>query len=249
MHYTTALIELDSILDTRFSMLSQMFPDQIDEVIGLYYGRPTNELKGIISYENFNESYLNRNRSVLKHAVMTKVVLLLKDFVTTALDNMINTSVEMPPKIILNIYPYDLSSDEIKNIIVALLFHIGNKVDIEIAYLNHKQITPIYLDSEVWSYIKFDYYNWLDDIAETLNNKNERCPDTKLICPAYMHVKEKDLPLLFSQNGKKIDPFHYFKIGLSYIINMEFISPSFFNRLWAIPESQDDELEVETTDD
>lgn len=244
MRYTTALIELDSILDTRFSMLSIMFPDKIDEIIGLYFGRATNELKGIISYEDFNNAYLNRDRSVLKHAVMTKVVLLLKDFVETALNNMINSSVEMPPKIIINIYPYDLSPEELKHITVALLFHVGNKVDIEIVYLAHQQITPLYLEREVWGYIKFDYYNWLEDIAKTLENKNERCPDTKLIVPSYLHVKEKDLHILFNQNGKKVDPFHYFKIGMSYIINMEFISPKFFNRLWAIPEE-----EIKTDDD
>ncbi len=237
MQYTTTLIELDSILDTRFSMLSQMFPDKIDEIMGSYFGRPTNELPGIISYEDFNHAYLNRNRSVLKNAVMTKTVLLLKDFVSTALENMIHSSLEMPPKLIINTYPYELTKEEVKNITVALLFHIGNKVDIEIASLTHKEISPLYLEREVWSYIKFDYYNWLDDIAEYLDNKNQRCPDTKLITPAYLHVKTKDLPSLFNQQGKRIDPFHHFKIGLSYIIDLEFISTTFFNRLWVIPEN------------
>jgi len=235
MHYTTALIELDSILDTRFSMLSQMFPDRIDEIMEIYFGRATNELKGIISYEDFNNAYLNRDRSVLKHAVMTKTVLLLKDFVVTALDNMISSSIEMPPKIVINTYPYDLSPEELKQITIALLFHVGNKVDIEVVYLTHTQITPLYLEREVWAYIKFDYYNWLEDNTKTLENKNERCPDTKLIVPSYLHVKEKDLHVLFNQNGQKVDPFHYFKIGLSYIINIEFVSSKFFNRLWAIP--------------
>jgi hypothetical protein len=244
MEYTTLLLELDSILDTRLSLLVTKFPDRIDDILKIYFSRATNEFDGIISYEDFNSLYRQRDRSVLKNAVMCKTILLVKDFVDTALENMIQTSVEIPPKLILNIYPYDLSAEEIKLILTSMIFHIGNKVDIEVAYIRHEDILPSKMLNSLWGYLKFDYYNWLDDIGEKFKDNRERCPDTKLITPAYFPVKNKDISKLFTQDGKRIDPFFYFKTGLSYIIDIEFTEKSMFNRMWYIEKPELDNEET-----
>lgn len=246
MQFTTLLLELDSILDTRFSLLVGKFPDKIDEIILKYFNRATNELDGIISYEDFNSLYLERDRSILVNAVMTKTILLVKDFIESALENMIQTNVEAPPKLILNLYPYELSSEEIKTILTSMIFHVGNKVDIEVVYLSHKEILPSYMVNSIWAYLKYDYYNWLEDIGDKFKDNKERCPDTKLITPAYFPVKNKDMNKLFIKDGKRIDPFFYFKTGLSYIINIEFTEKSMFNRMWYIEKP---ELDLENTTD
>lgn len=245
MEYTTLLLELDSILDTRLSLLSITFPDRIDDIFPIYFNRRTNEFKDIISLEDFNELYKNRDRSILKHAVITKSLILIKDFVNISLDNMIRTGLDIPPKLILNLYPYDLSSDEIKTIVTSIIFHVGTSVDIEVAYLKHTDILPINLNNAVWGYLKFDYYNWLEDNGEVFKDSNQRCPDTKLITPAYFPVKNKDMNTLFVNDGKKIDPFFYFKAGLSYIIDIDFTEKSMFNRMWYIekPEINPDSTE------
>jgi hypothetical protein len=231
MEYTTLLLELDSILDTRLSLLINTFKDRIDDILPIYFNRKTNEFKDIISLKDFNDLYKNRDRSVLKDAVICKSLLLVKDFVSVSLDNMIQTGLDIPPKLILNLYPYDLSSDEIKTIITSIIFHVGTEVDIEVAYLKHTDIEPIKLNKTIWGYLKFDYYNWLEDNGELFKDPNQRCPDTKLITPAYFPVSNKDLNSLFIENGKKVDPYFYFKAGLSYIIDIEFTEKSMFNRM------------------
>lgn len=247
MDHTTLLLEIDSILDTRLSLLVQRFPDKFDEILTSYFTRQTNEIENVISYEDFNDLYRQRDRSVLHNAVMTKTILLVKDFIETSLENMVQTSVELPPKLILNLYPYELSSEEVKHILTSMMFHIGNKVDIEVAYLKHQEILPSNMLNSLWGYLKFDYYNWLEDIGEKFKDNRERCPDTKLITPAYFPVKNKDMAKLFVQDGKRIDPFFYFKTGLSYIIDIEFTEKAMFNRMWYIEKPEIEESSEETT--
>lgn len=242
MRHTTLLVDLDALLDTRFSLLSTTFPDRIEDLMSFYFSRKTNDFRDIIGYKDFNELYRKRDRSVLSNAVMSKSMLMLQDFVADCLENMVHMGLDIPPKILLNIFPYQLDQKEIKEIVVSILFHVGTKVDIEVVFYDPKLITPSFLARDIWGYMTFDYYNWLDDIAPHLKSNAERCPDVKIITPSYLPVLEKDLSTLFFHNGKQIDPFHYFKIGMSYIIDIEFVAPSTFNRLWHIeaPETTDE---------
>ncbi len=232
MKYTTILVDLDCILDTRLPLLLKTFPDKEEEIFSIYFDRQCNDFPGIINYKDFNDLYLSRDKTILRQSVMTSIPLLLNDFVINTIDYMVSNSVPFPPKIILNLYPYDLQKEEIDAVLLGLLIHLDKRVDLEVVSMKNTDITYSFLYKHISAMIKFDYYNWLDDNTPLLKNRNERCPDVKLITPAYFPMEHKNLKEIFYHEGKIIDPFQMFHIGMLHVINMEFVKPSKFNMVF-----------------
>ncbi len=239
MQIESVLVDLDAILDTRLPLILSHFPDEIDTILPLYFGRKTNAIKDLFTFKEFNEWYLNRDKKLLLNATMTSVVFILRDFIENTIKNMHTNVTNSIPNIILNIFPYDLTNNELKYILKGILAHTGPEVNIEVVNLNNKQLKPSYLNNNIWGMIKFDFYNWLIDNASILEDTSERCPDVKVLTPAYFPAEINELPNLFIKDGQKIDPFHGFSVLMKPIIDIDFLKTTIFDCLIKDDSDQD----------
>lgn len=231
--YETILVDLDSLLDTRLSLLTNLLDDNdLESVLDVYFNRITNDFSPYITYEDFNTEYLNRTNTVLPNAVMTSVLLMIRDYVNGILSNTHTSTVVTVPKIILNIHPYDLSKDTINHLIKGIIFHTDEKIDITVVSMPDKDITLKYLYANISTYIRYDYYNWLDSLDKDSLSIDDSCPDVQLITPSYLPIKAKDINNIFYKDGQSIDPFNIFSISMRYLINIQFTKRSLFNRMF-----------------
>ncbi len=239
MQLESLLVDLDAILDTRLPLLLEKFPDDQDYIIVNYFGRATNAIENLFTFKEFNEWYLNRDKHLLINARMTSVLFIVKDFVNNVLSAMHSNISHAIPHIFLNIYPYDLNNNELKFIIKGILAHIRPEVNIDVISIDNTKLKPSYLNNTIWGMIKFDFYNWIIDNGEILKDDYEKCPDVKVITPAYFPAEINELPSLFIKDGKKIDPYNNFSILMKPIIDIEFVRTTIFDMLIKDDQDQD----------
>ena len=255
MHFHSVFVDLDSLMDTRLALLYYHFPDKIDTILSIYPFRLSDDYPGVVDYATFLDLYKERNKEILLLSVITPIVYLLKDFVEKAIENLTQSIQPAPPKIFLNIYPYQLSEEEVSVIVNALLSSIGKKVDLEVVNMSNKEITPEFLKACVNIYFKYDYYLWLDEVTEINKEWKSKCPEVKFICPSILPIEAKNVKKAFTADGIPVDPFKYFRLGLSSIFDIEFIKLSYYCIIdidsasdpeAVAPESDESHLEVHT---
>lgn len=231
--YETILVDLDSILDTRLSLIMNLLDgDDLESVLDIYFNRITNDFTPYLTYEEFNNHYLNRDNTVLPNATITSVLLMIRDYVQGVLNKTHSSTVITVPRILLNVYPYDLSKETLTHILNGIIFHTDEKIDITMVSIPDKEITLKYLYENVSTYIKYDYYNWLDALDKDNFNIDNSCPDVQLITPSYLPIKSKDINNVFYKDGQSIDPFNIFSLSMRYLINIQFTKRSIFNRMF-----------------
>lgn len=185
-------VTLDALLDTRLGTLFHIDPERAitalhkpDHAGDTYFTRKYDAFYGYDQAE-YEEAYKNRDKAVLKNAVMTQVVLMMKFFVDKTVKASISTPYAKYPKIVINLYPYVLSDVEI-----ALLKHGVNAVlrdtaDIETVFMSPKEVTPAYLKQNFASAVMYDYIDWLEVHSESKALANAYCRDLPLIVPSLV---------------------------------------------------------------
>jgi len=190
------LVDLDSIFDTRLSVLYSISPDLAEQAIKSgYLNRVSNKYPDI-SVETFNERYKVRTKADLKNALVTPIIKIISDFAYTTISNSISGPIKERPVIILNTYPYVLSEDE-KKLFINLLFTITKTyAEIEIINFSPDDITPKYLKDNINLVVMYSGLDWLDLHASKDHFKKTICPDIGLISPATLDYYPSDTKLV-----------------------------------------------------
>jgi len=215
---SAVLIEMDCLMDTRMGTLVTHYSDEqvLDVLKNGYHDREFDNFHGI-DYDEFHSLYRNRDKVVLKNSLRTNIMPVIDDFVRETIRNNISTPHVFIPKVIVNIYPYDLTMDEQSLIRDVMVQATRNHADIEIVSLSYDQLTPSYLRQEVSLMVLYDYDQWLE--AQTINGsfKKQACPEIGMFSPAIykkpeltdndkrIHAQFKMPPFEFL--AKQIEPF------------------------------------------
>lgn len=187
--HSALFIELDALLDTRLAVVYGFGETFAKRAIdGGYYGRIIDEFPGL-PFETFQERYQNRDRSVLRNTVVTKMASFIHDFVMNTLVQTATTPFHMQPKIIVNSYPYVLQADEETNIINAVIALTNGKADVELVQMPIETITPKYVKQHVTVMVMYEYYKWMEVHSENGNLKAVTCPEVTMIGPSIFFKK------------------------------------------------------------
>ena len=191
---SSLMIELDCLLDTRIGVIASMGGDELKTIIATDYHNRAMDIFPGIDNDKFQEMYANRDKTILKNSMITPMGDMLKDFVHKTI-NLIHTSpFHMKPKIIINLYPYQLNEDEIVNIIVSVRAKTLGLADVTAVNLSYEQLTPSYVKNNVSILVLYEYYKWLE--AQSLNEafKKVTCPEVALLGPAiFFKIPDKQL--------------------------------------------------------
>lgn len=180
---TRLLVDLDSIFDTRLGTLLQMGDDKAQAAIDHgYHDRISDSWPGV-DFQEFKERYKKRDKVTLKHSLVTPMLSLAKEFALQILNNINNTPFHSVPILLLNIYPYALSDEEVKVIAAGVKAGTMGLCEIQIVNMSPEEITPLYVKLNLALLAIYDYDEWLDLHAVNGNWKSCRAPDVTLLAP------------------------------------------------------------------
>ena len=193
MDFSSVFIELDALLDTRAGTLLRLGDDHIQKAVDKgYHTRKSDEFS-----DEFLELYANRDVLTIKHAMVTPMCKLLRDFTHNTHSNIINTPFHYKPKIIINIAPYKLTDNDTTVIIKAVVAATDQLADVEIVDLTYSDMSVSYIKNNISILILYDYWKWLEAQAVLDAFKTLTCPETMLVGPAiYFKPIDKNTPIV-----------------------------------------------------
>jgi len=157
-------IDLDSLLDTRFSLIHSLNPDIIKAMFKSeeYQYRITDQF-GYLDADTFKYIYNRRNKHILKDAPPTKMMKTITELTMNSLHQGLVVGNSLT-KVYLNIYPYKLTEDEMDNIRLGLLSKTFSDVDVEIVNMSYDEITPVWVKDNVKTVIMYEGNRWLANL-------------------------------------------------------------------------------------
>lgn len=208
--FSTILVELDCLLDTRLACVYKHKPQLVEPIIRKkYHERLIDNF-----YPGYNQDYEKRDTSVLKNAIVTPVAKIIQEFTNTTYFNSVTTPFVKHTRIKLNVYPYTLK--DTRWLTAALVAITENKADIEIVSMSPEEITPQYLKNHIQVLVMYDYTKWFDIHSANEHFKYTQCPEVKLFAPAIF-FKDVSKEKLSTDPFSDMEEFSSLVIGLNLL--------------------------------
>ena len=189
--YSTFFVELDTLLDTRLSVIARLGDDVLKNVLlNGYHTRKIDKFKGVDD-NYFKEAYANRDKSLLKDTIITPVGPMVKEYVVKTLSRVGLTPYNFKPRVIVNVFPYKLLDKEIQVIKTAVVSMTNKLSDVEVVYMNYEEITPTFLKANVSIFSMYSYSDWLNIHGLNGNLKKKTIPEISLLGPRIYFLESQ----------------------------------------------------------
>lgn len=226
-------VDIESLFDLRQGLLgtSNIDIDTVTEYLlsEEYNFRETDHLK-YLEPGAYKAAISNPKLEILEASTVTRILLSLQ----TKIDNIESrnkyyneTSV---PEIILNVYPFVMSEEQMTQIRDLLFFKLGSSVLVNVVNFNIKDISPLFFKtSSITAAFIYDMSTWLSIHASTL--ENNKIHDTLIYFPAVYSEKPSEEELTkISKLGFK-DPMSYTEYLLSPVASINFLPIVFYSNV------------------
>lgn len=161
------MIDLDVLLDTRFGTLAHLYPDKMAGLLQNGYRERYHDdftlLDPTIDMAKYQAIYNNRDKSVLAisrlSSFMMPLLEIIKEYeweMTYELDACRNV------QLIVNLFPYQLSDDEVHQFLDGLRLRLGLMIDIKFIRKDPKTLNIVTLKYEGFTqYIMYHFNEWI----------------------------------------------------------------------------------------
>ena len=212
---STLYIDLDALLDTRVATIASFGDDKpLIAVQKGYYDRDVDVFPDI-DPEIYDLKYRQRHKSILKDALITPMGGLVNEFTINTIMNISTTPFHYQPKVIVNVYPYELTDDETVVIIQSVVNLTKGNADVQSVNLSDEQLSPSYVKNNINLFIRYEYLNWFETHTLNLNFKKVTLPSVVMMVP-------KLYPKVLSSKDK-IDFFPNMEKLMAPIINLKYM--------------------------
>ena len=229
MEFSTLYIDIDSLFDTRLPILYKLLDD--DKMIELlkrnYFNRIRNKFIGV-DIDEFNLLYSKRNNITISESILTRSIVIIKEFIDETIKNSISTPYKYRPKLCLNIYPYILTENEIKLIICGLKTVTNNLCDIEVINISIELITPKYIKENFSIMIMYNFIEWFELLAKNNKFDNIISPEVTVLAPALIYCDEDIASLSRQLNTEPNNIFSTIQDNFSIYIGLRLIPVKYF---------------------
>lgn len=178
--YSTLLLDLDCLLDTRLGTLLNIDRDLCTRVITAgdsYFNRLEDRFE-TLSPEEFYGFYHRRNKLVLASSPMTRMVEFIQEFILGTIKNNYNSPFHFIPKILINTAPYKLNKNEQEQLHKSIVHYSDNKAIIEFINTPIAELTPKFINDNISLVLMYEYKDWLEIHSES--KALEKCPCTEV---------------------------------------------------------------------
>lgn len=208
----TILVDIDALFDTRLGVLSFLDKDSPKELMSRGYRDrfhdDFNRLLPTIDMDRFHHIYKNRDKSVLALSSISNLMYfllrLVKDFEKTILSGNIKCT---KATLVINLFPYELSEQEIEVLLVGVKYRIGGIVDIKVMSKDPKHFSIETLSYQGFTqYVMYDFNGWFKhqySDEQTVSQKRGK-PDFIIIAPKligdYAKIRDDEEALAKMRN-------------------------------------------------
>lgn len=229
-------IDLDSLLDTRLGTLIQI--NEIAAIEALdngYHARISDDWSKLtpnINQAEYNSRYKTRDIETLKVSRCTNAVPIINELSKSLIEAAIYTPEVSSVAVEVNLYPYKLSSDEVKMIEDVVRYYLSVNTNIKTTYLTPEQLTPdvIYLHYD--GLIMYDFNAWIVSQVERL--KEKRLPTVTIMAPALYANKIPDKDEITFEDTGEISPFASLELVLCEYVDLHLLDAKYFSLI--VPE-------------
>ncbi len=231
LELSTMLVELDCLLDTRLSLLSELDDEKLRKVLDMYHKRDIDQFP-FYSFNRFKENYDKRDKSVLNNALITPVMFLIQEFVKKTLLQIINSPFHLKPKVIINIHPYELTEEEINDIIKLIVIKTNKECDVEVISRGVDRLTVGYVKENISIMVMYKYYEWIEFHSKNKAFEKLTCPDINLFGPAIYFLPKQP------RSDIKEDPFTSMEELAKPLIGLKLFPVEYFSFIKIKPQQQ-----------
>ena len=216
--------DLDSLLDTRHAMIycldSELSKRVIDNLT--YRNRKRDQFENL-SMDIFRTLYRNRKKELLEITKPTHISGLISKHIITEMRDLSNDGIF---KIYVNIQPYDLTDEEVSELLTLLCRMFPEFIGIEIVNMSYDEVDPNWIkDNEIKTMFMYEAMAWLEfQNATTKILTNPIGTSVMLYGPDIVEANMKD-ELLTMEFFKNL------MVMFSGIINYIPIDVKFFNTI------------------
>ena len=181
--FSTVMIDLDSLLDTRLAAFSSFPEDVLEKVMKNNYWDRTSDTFKDVDNEQYQSVYKNRKKSILGSALVTPMLSFLKEYCYMTIENSQSTPFKMIPRVLVNTYPYKLEEKEKDIISSTISAGILDLAEVKVVYMDHESLNPSFVKSSLSTLIMYHYDQWLEYHCQKETFKSRTCPEVTLIGP------------------------------------------------------------------
>lgn len=153
--------DLDSLLDTRHALLYCIDPELSKRVIDnlSYRNRKRDQFENL-SMDIFRTLYRNRGKSLLEITKPTHISGLISKHIITEMRDLSNDGIF---KIYVNTQPYDLTDEEVSELLTLLCRMFPEFIGIEIVNMSYDEVDPNWIkDNEIKTMFMYEAMAWLE---------------------------------------------------------------------------------------
>jgi len=230
------LIELDAILDTRYTVLSETSQDLMNEEFMFRYfkNRVSDLFFETERQEIYEKAYASRNVETVKKSLRSLLHIYLKGLLKRSSFARFDGVITGDIIVRLNTYPYIFEEPVREAIRRAFNYLLGEEYRVELCHFSLEALTPTILRQTYGSVFYYDFHPWLDIHAEELKRVN--CTKVKIYTSAL--IKDKDALIETIKKRGSVDVFQELEEFLKFFIDITHIpaetfsvDPTIFNRL------------------
>lgn len=220
-------VDIDSILDTRLGTLASLKEEYaVNALLNGYTDRDRDEFNDV-PYEIFSKAYEKRDVNTLMLSTFTDVFVLLDSCIKSTFETAATNPNTKPLQIQVNVYPYELTEEEMSEISIAVWSRLREMVDVSVVNINDASLTPEYCKETYSMMIRYDYQSWLKIHHDSHAFEKTKIPEISIIAPALYQKRpsEQELNELKEQN---IHPFAAVEYAMAPFFTLRLTDVSVF---------------------
>lgn len=223
-------VDIDCLLDTRLAVLASFGEEPLKAAFEVnYYNRQQDRFVGVDPKE-FEERYKLRDKRTLRESLPTPIVQMAIEFAETTGRNSEKTPFKTEPKIEINIYPYQLSEEEIGVLVDTFAALTNQTAHIEIVRRSYEEITPSFVKKNISVMVMYHYFEWLEFHSANENFRRVTCPNVTLLGPAlYFRELPTQADMLRLKELKLPSHFRAVEITSAPFINLALVPIEMFS--------------------
>jgi len=226
------LVDLDSLLDIRQAILSNLL--NIEDLTNLINSEEYNfrdtDIFPNIDKDKYDEINNNRTDNLLPRSTISYILNILKTKIVNLEKRNTFYGETKTPEIILNIYPYNLTKEQIEHIQNLLFIKLDSKCLVNVINKSIEELTPYFIkSSDIITCFIYDFTIWLEKHTDALSAV--KLPDTLFYFPSIYKIKydKKQLEEINKLGFK--DLFSYVEYLYSSVANISFLPIVFYSNI------------------
>lgn len=215
-------VDIDTLFDTRLPLL-YMFNNDIAvrmRSTGKYDKRIKDEFE-TISYDIFRAFYRSRDKQLLKLALPTRIIGMIRKHYGEELTGLNDITISERPTLFINTYPYSLDLEE-KEIFSIVIMALIPDCKIDFINVDNAELTPLWIDEHIGIMFKYDALDWIDYHVGTCSLINTPLLNVSLFAPALLTGTMK-------QSAAKYETFMNMAYAVGTVIDLSFIDAAHFS--------------------